>query len=437
MIISGWGNNPKIDADYLPVSSPAPRISAAQSGQSQIARGLGRSYGDSSLADLVWPMRRCDHLLEFDPEHGLLRCEAGVSLDEILQLIVPHGWFLPVTPGTKFVTLGGAIASDVHGKNHHIDGCFSDWVEQFSLLAGDNQVYACSKTNNTSLFLATCGGMGLTGIILQATIKLKKVESTAVNQTTYKANDLTHAFELFEQHTNAEYSVAWIDSASKGRKLGRSLIMTAEHHSKDSSTARQAHTEPALTMPCYAPNFLLNKYTVAAFNQLYYHRIRKPEQRGTLHYAPYFYPLDGINHWNRLYGKKGFMQYQFVIPDDNALNNMHKILGVIAESGKASFLSVLKKLGPANNNYLSFPLSGYTLALDFKFDRELPAFLQQLDHLVLDAGGRVYLTKDSCMNEQMFKSSYPNWEAFQEVRAQYQSLDAFSSLQSLRLGLNQ
>lgn len=436
MIISGWGNYPKIDTNEHSVSPPH----CEQQTSFQIARGLGRSYGDSSLADSVWPMRQCDHFITFDKAKGLLSCEAGVSLDEILQLTVPHGWFLPVTPGTKFVTLGGAIASDVHGKNHHIDGCFSQWIEQLTLLTGDGEIHTCSASENAPLFYATCGGMGLTGIILQATLKLKKIESSTINQTTYKAHNLTHAFELFEQNDNAEYSVAWIDSMSKGNKLGRSLIMTGEHQAESQSTQSsaplQTHSDSAFTMPCNAPGFLLNQYTVTAFNQLYYNRIRLSEKQDFLHYDPFFYPLDRIQNWNRLYGKKGFLQYQFVIPDDNALYNMRNILTVIAESGKASFLSVLKKFGKANKNYLSFPISGYTLALDFKYNNGLLAFLQHLDDLVLDAGGRVYLTKDARMTEQTFKNSYPQWETFQQVREQHKSIDCFSSLQSKRLGLN-
>ena len=372
-----------------------------------------------------------NHFVDFDEASGELRCDAGISLDDILQIFVPKGWFLHVTPGTKFVSIGGAIAADVHGKNHHFDGCFSEFVKSITLVINDQEI-VCDREQNADLFHATCGGMGLTGTIIEATIQLKPITSAYIDQKTLKAKNLATVLEMFEQYQDYTYSVAWIDCLSTGENLGRSLLMLGEHAKHGEL---KPHSNGKLTMPCNMPSFCLNQYSVQAFNALYYNRITKDEINDTVHYQPFFYPLDGINNWNRMYGKNGFTQYQFVIPKDAGLEGLTEILNTIAESKQGSFLSVLKVFGKGNNNLLSFPMEGYTLALDFKINKKLFALLNQLDQIVQRYNGRLYLVKDARMSEQMFKSGYPNWQQFQQIREKYGTLTQFSSLQSQRIGL--
>ncbi|HHT00626.1 MAG TPA: FAD-binding oxidoreductase, partial [Thiomicrospira sp.] len=314
----------------------------------KVARGLGRSYGDSSLAEHSINLSKLDHFISFNENTGDLTCSAGVSFAEILRVFVPKGWFLPVTPGTQFVTVGGAIASDVHGKNHHLDGAFSEHVSAIRLCLGNGEVIDCSATINQTLFLATCGGMGLTGVILQATFKLIPIESSYIDETTYKTANLEETLEKFEQHDASTYSVAWIDCLATGKDLGRSLLMIGEHSTPKEDTAENPlHIPPhsKLNMPLDLPSFTLNSVSVKAFNTLYYGKVRKLESQRNVHYAPFFYPLDSIQNWNRMYGKNGFVQYQFVIPKSAGMIGLTKILTEIVQSKRGSFLAVLKVFG--------------------------------------------------------------------------------------------
>jgi decaprenylphospho-beta-D-ribofuranose 2-oxidase len=432
--LSGWGRYPSVEARVIRPASIA-KVSGegdTYAPDGVVARGLGRSYGDSALADCVVDMTSLDYLLEFDEENGLLTCCAGVSLAEILRVFVPRGWFLPVTPGTKYVTVGGAIASDVHGKNHHIDGCFSAYIHSLKIATVSEGLLECSREQHTALFHATCGGMGLTGIIVSATLQLRPISSAYIQEVTLKTRNLEETFEQFEQHKGAHYSVAWIDCLSRGRALGRSLLMLGEHAKEGGCVPAKAS---GLNVPIDFPGFVLNPYSVRTFNTLYYHRVMRTRSERKVHYEPFFYPLDGIKNWNRMYGAKGFLQYQFVLPLEAGLAGMTEILQRIVAFRRGSFLSVLKVFGEENMNLLSFPMRGYTLALDFKFDTALPGFLNELDHMVTDFGGRIYLTKDARMSEATFKHSYPRWEEFVAVRERYAAHQRFHSLQSKRLGL--
>ena len=428
MEITSWGKYPHIDAE---IKFPQFISQIECSEMNTIPRGLGRSYGDSALSSHIVSCNKLDHFQKFDSESGLLICDAGVSLDAILQYVVPKGWFLSVTPGTKFVTVGGAIASDVHGKNHHAEGCFSDYVESFTLAIDEKRI-KCSREENSDLFYATCGGMGLTGIILEAAIKLKPIKSAYINQKIVKAKNLATTLSLFEEYESYTYSVAWIDCLSTGANFGRSLLMLGEHAEDGGLTS---HKDSKLSMPCNMPSFLLNKYSIQTFNSAYYNRILKEEVNNKVHYDPFFYPLDGINNWNRMYGKGGFTQYQFVIPKEAGLEGLSEILTAIAESKRGSFLAVLKMFGKGNQNLLSFPTEGYTLALDFKLTDQLFDFLNKLDAIVRKHNGRLYLSKDVRMSEEMFKESYPQWEEFQDLRKKYGADKLFNSLQSQRIGL--
>ena len=441
MQIYGWGRYPRLEATVALPQSEGAFMDYLQRTQSEtptahshslIARGLGRSYGDSSLASIVLETQYLNHFQSFDEATGLLRCEAGVSLAQILEVFVPRGWFLPVTPGTRFVTVGGAIASDVHGKNHHISGTFCEHVTQMEMILGNGEKISTSPTDHPELFHATCGGMGLTGIILSASIRLIPITSSEIIQTTLKAPNLAAVLEAFEDHRDATYSVAWIDCLATGRDLGRSLLMLGEH-AQEGPLLTQGNK--AIPIPMDMPAFLLNQTTISAFNALYYNKTLQAKSTRHIAYEPYFYPLDALANWNRLYGKSGFMQYQFVLPKAAGELGLRGILERIANSGKGSFLAILKVFGKANQNLLSFPIEGYTLALDFKVEPSLFDLLNELDHLVLKHGGRLYLTKDARMSEATFKSSYPRWSEFETIRKQFFAIGNFASHQSQRLGL--
>jgi len=432
-LISGWGRYPAVEAELItPARLEELSHSGLLAGSNNIARGMGRSYGDSALAGQIISTQQLDNLISFDVKRGELCCAGGTSLDEILKVFVPKGWFLSVTPGTKFVSVGGAIASDVHGKNHHKNGSFCDHILAFDLLLASGEVMNCSPTQNSDLFRATCGGMGLTGIIISATIKLIPIKSTLIKQQTLKAANLQEVFELFEANRNATYSVAWIDCLAGGNSLGRSLLYLGEH---ETSGKLEMLSSKAKSIPFDMPTTLLNRFTIQAFNTLYYNKVCDRMSQQQVHYEPFFYPLDSLHHWNRLYGRRGVLQYQFVIPKKAGLEGMTKILQKISASKKGSFLAVLKELGRQNSNLLSFPIDGYTLALDFKWEPDLLQLLDELDQIVLEYGGRIYLTKDACMSEATFKASYPRWEQFVQIRHKYGATEHFNSLQSKRLGI--
>lgn len=432
MEIHGWGRYPRVEAEIAYPHSPTQCSKEVGDAVSLIARGLGRSYGDSSLADQVLCTRYLDHFQAFDESTGLLTCSAGVSLNDILQVFVPRGWFLPVTPGTRHVTVGGAIASDVHGKNHHVDGSFGDHVASIELLLGNGERVQGSPANNPDLFHATCGGMGLTGIILSATLRLKPIRSSTIVETTIKAPNLDAVLVAFEENAATNYSVAWIDCLARGKNLGRSLLMLGEHTDEGPLTVQ---AKKPLEVPFDMPANLLNHATVKAFNTLQYWKTRQTRRTRRILFEPFFYPLDVVADWNRLYGTPGFIQYQFVLPKASGVAGLRKALELIAASGRGSFLAVLKAFGKGNQNLLSFPTEGYTLALDFKAEPAVFQLLDQLDKLVLDHGGRLYLAKDARMSEATFKAGYPRWQEFEKIRDRYHAIGKFASIQSRRLGL--
>jgi FAD/FMN-containing dehydrogenase len=428
--LSGWGNYPQKCTELSLLESRQPPFSLPDA--ACIARGSGRSYGDSALAKHTLSTQQLKHMIAFDETSGKLTAEAGVTLLDILSCFVPRGYFLGVVPGTQFVSLGGAIASDVHGKNHHIDGCFSEFVCEIELLTASGEIKYCSREQNSELFYFTCGGMGLTGIILSATIQLKKIQSSGIDQTTYRGHDLSHTLELFSQHMDATYSVAWLDCLAKPQALGRSLVMTGEHSQQPELVAGKLGR---LTVPCYSPAWLLNRYSIKAFNTLYYQRIRNDVQHSHCHYQPFFFPLDGITHWNRLYGKPGFVQYQFVVPLSEGKVALQRILKAIKDANTGSFLSVLKRFGSANQSPLSFPMEGLTLALDFKHTANNLKLLDYCDEIVCHHGGRLYLTKDARMSPTTLATGYSKLDQFKAWREKSTAIKTFNSYQSQRLGL--
>jgi len=432
MKLTGWGRFPKIQAQGRSFDCQEALGAYLKSGGDCIAHGMGRSYGDSALNEQVIFTRRFNKILSFDPQSGVVACESGASLAELIDAFLPRGWFPGVVPGTKFISVGGAIASDVHGKNHHKVGCFSEHVRALELMLPGGEVVRCSRRENAPLFQATCGGMGLTGVILRAELSLEPIQSSSIRETLMPARNLEEVFHLFEDHPAATYSVAWIDCLAKSEQQGRSILMLGEPAEAGPLTRPDSKT---WTVPVGLPGFCLNQYTVSLFNYFYY-RLKSNFVAGRLvPQEEFFFPLDKIAHWNKLYGRRGFTQYQLVLPQEASLAGLKLILARIAAAGLGSFLAVLKLFGPENANYLSFPLQGYTLALDFKIQNRLFPFLDELDRIVLDHGGRLYLTKDVRMSREVFQKSYPRWEQFAQIRAQYHLSGKFNSLQSKRLGV--
>jgi decaprenylphospho-beta-D-ribofuranose 2-oxidase len=432
MKLSGWGRYPVVDCRAQSFAGLAELRRCLADPGDLIVHAMGRSYGDSALQDRVLLSRRFNKILAFEPETGVVTCEAGVTLADLLEAFLPQGWLLPVIPGTKFISVGGAIASDVHGKNHHQVGCFSECLVAFDLLLPDGQVRRVSPTENRPLFLATCGGMGLTGIITTATLRLWQVKSAYIRETVRRCPNLQGVFEQIEAHPETSYSVAWIDCLSSGEHLGRSILMLGEHAE---SGPLQLPVPRPLTIPLELPAFVLNKHTVRLFNHLYYHSKPGLVVGRLTHLEDFFFPLDRIGHWNRMYGRQGFAQYQLVLPQEASLAGLTEILRRTAASGLGSFLGVLKLLGPANGNLLSFPRQGYTLALDFKIEKRLFPFLKELDRVVLDHDGRLYLAKDVRMSRETFRRGYPRWQEFAVLRESYGLQEKFNSQQSRRLGV--
>ena len=409
--VTNWGNFPVVEKEIKSEDTLQKIKDFVQNNNEIIARGNGRCYGDASLSEHIFSTKRLNKLISFDRLNGIIECESGVLLSEILEVIVQQGYFLYVTPGTKFISVGGAIASDVHGKNHHAEGCFSEYVISFSLLNENGEVLICSRTENTDKFWATIGGMGLTGIILSAKFKLKNIETAYIRQESIKAENLDEIFKLFDESEDWTYNVAWIDCLQKGKNIGRSILMRGEHAFKHQLPSKlqekplRLKKKLNLTVPFYFPNFVLNNLTVKIFNFLYFNKQTKKEVKNNVDYETFFYPLDIANDWNKIYGKGGFIQYQFVIPKEKGKEGMKEILETIAKSGNGSFLAVLKLFGKNNAEaYNSFPIEGYTLALDFKVNAKLKNLIKKLDEVVEAYGGRIYLTKDS-----MSKSSLTNY----------------------------
>ncbi|MEM6348969.1 MAG: FAD-binding oxidoreductase [Bacteroidota bacterium] len=434
MKISNWGNYPIVDAE---VQSTFRLNNGCLQG---IPRGMGRCYGDAALSPKILSTPKANRLLNFDAATGILTAEAGLSIAELLPIIIPQGWFLPVTPGTKFVSLGGAVAADVHGKNHHSEGSIAAYLLGLTLLLPSGERLVCSSSDNREIFHATIGGMGLTGLILDVSLQLKAIETSAITQDSYKARNLTELLELLDRYEPSTYNVAWIDCITKGKSEGRSLLMVGEHATKTqieqhkwAKDLLQVPKKARISVPFPLPGFTLNKFTIGAFNTLYYHKQRRSHVASITDYDTFFYPLDFIHHWNRIYGKRGFTQYQLVIPREAGKEGLLKVLHKARAAGFGSFLAVLKLLGPSSDGILSFPMEGYTLTLDFPITKRLFPLLNELDAIVVDHGGRVYLAKDVRLGAETFRKMYPRWEEFVKIRQKLDPQGLMHSLQSQRL----
>jgi decaprenylphospho-beta-D-ribofuranose 2-oxidase len=430
-LLSGWGRTAATAAQVAgleALGSPGPR--------GAIARGLGRAYGDAAqnAGGTVIDMTAHDGLLAF--ESGTVTVEAGMSLGRLISLVLPRGWFVPVTPGTQHVTVGGAIASDVHGKNHHRDGSLSRWVEAIEL---ETPAGRRTLTAGDDGFAATAGGMGLTGVIVEATLRLVRVESAHVLEDIERCEDLDDCMaRMSDRDDEYRYSVAWIDCLARGARLGRSVLMRGDHAPADALPAELAPLERRgglrLPAPPWAPNGLLRRETIAAFNELYFRRAPRAERGRLVGLDPFFYPLDAVAGWNRMYGSRGFLQYQFAVPF-GAEDALRAALERLSGARVASFLAVLKRFGPGSG-MISFPMPGWTLALDIPAgDPDLAPLLDGLDALVAEAGGRVYLSKDSRLRPELLGAMYPELARWREAVRALDPDGVMQSDLSRRLGL--
>lgn len=417
--IESWGRYPKATPARVTRltnrTAPLP-----DSDLPMLVYGNGRSYGDVCLNDggHILLGRGLDRFIAFDPETGVLRAEAGVLLSEILDLVVPRGWFLAVTPGTCLITLGGAIANDVHGKNHHRAGTFGHHVRAFELLRSDGSRRVCTPTQNADWFAATLGGLGLTGLITWVEIQLRAIEGPWIQAESRRFANLGEFFARSEEADRThEFTVAWVDCAARGANLGRGILLSGNFAPASAGPGTTPKAHGLLNVPLTPPFSLINRLSLNAFNALYY---RKPEGAFLTHYAPFFYPLDSIGHWNRIYGPKGFLQYQCVLPPETAEPATRELLARIAKSGQGSFLAVMKRFGDRPSlGMLSFPRPGVTIALDFPMlGTKTLRLMDELDGVVAEAGGALYPAKDGRMGYTMFTLSLPAQKDFLRFRDQ-------------------
>jgi decaprenylphospho-beta-D-ribofuranose 2-oxidase len=444
--LTGWGHTAPSVAQVTEPADPAglPGLLRAATQRGVIARGLGRSYNNAAQngGGLVIRTTRMNRILDIDADRGLVTCEAGVSLEQLMTTMLPLGWFVPVSPGTRQVTVGGAIAADVHGKNHHVAGSFAVHVPAFDLLTADGQVRRVTPGSDPDLFWATAGGMGLTGIILRATVAMKQVPTSRVRVDTVRTADIDETMAYLSETDSAyDYTVAWSDCLARGASLGRSVITSGSFAALDDLPAkarrdRYAFRPGALAgAPPVFPTGLVNRHTVALLNEAWYRKAPKRRIGELQTIGAFFHPLDGIRNWNRVYGPAGFLQYQYVVPfgqEDAVRRSFERI----SQAAAPSFVTVLKRFGQADPGLLSFPMPGWTLALDFPARTPgLARLLDGLDTLVLDAGGRVYLAKDSRVPAGVLARMYPRLEEFRKVCAQIDPGAMFISDLARRLAL--
>ncbi|WP_318214134.1 FAD-binding oxidoreductase [Streptomyces sp. SCL15-6] len=442
--VTGWGRTAPTAARLIrprtyEEAAAAVRDCGARGG---IPRGLGRAYGDAAqnAGGAVLDMTGLDRIHAIDVDGGTVLCDAGVSLHRLMEVLLPLGWFVPVTPGTRYVTVGGAIGADIHGKNHHVSGSFARHVLSLELLTADGGVRTVDR--GTPLFDATAGGMGLTGVILTATVRLQPVETALMSVDTERAADLDDLMaRLTATDHRYRYSVAWIDLLARGAATGRAVLTRGDHAPLDALPAR-ARREPLVfrtsrlpAAPGFLPEGLLSRASVGLFNELWYRKAPRVRRGQLQRISTFFHPLDGVPHWNRIYGRGGFVQYQFVVGHGRE-ETLRRIVRRISARRCPSFLAVLKRFGEADPGWLSFPVPGWTLALDVPAGLPgLGAFLDELDEEVAAAGGRVYLAKDSRLRPELLAAMYPRLDDFRALRAELDPRGVFMSDLSRRLAL--
>lgn len=439
-VLAGWGRYPSVDSQAA--VRPEKFRDLTPVGDKTLARGKGRSYGDAALltGGTLVLTEKVNRILAFDQDTGLVRAEAGVTIKDLLDALVPRGWFVPVTPGTKHCTLGGCIAADVHGKNHHRDGTISAHIRELSMVLANGEEK--TVTPDDPLFWATVGGMGLTGIIREVSLQMIPVETAYMKVRHIRTKNLDQTVGYFlDQSYDAKYSVAWIDCLARGSSLGKGVLMLGEHARKPDLSLRiddplKVKPKRPKPFPIELPNWALNPVTIKLFNSVY-SAFQGGRGEFVSSYDAFFYPLDGIDGWSKMYGKRGFLQYQYVMPMETALQGTREVLEQLSGQRKASFLAVLKKFGAQGPGMLSFPIEGLTLALDIPMSEGLLPFLDQLDKVVLKHGGRIYLAKDSRMDAAVFKAGYPRLGEFCAIRNEVDPDHRFNSDLARRLSLCQ
>lgn len=444
--LAGWGRTPSTVAEVRTPTAVADIVGAVADPPRRgvIARGLGRSYGDPAMnaGGAVIDCTRLVGILAADLDAGVVTVAGGTSLDHLMRVLVPMGWFVPVTPGTRFATVGGVIASDIHGKNHHAVGSFGNFVESMTLAVPGGSQRVVSSSTDPELFWATVGGMGLTGVILDATFRLAPIATSRLVVDTERTTDLDDCLaRMTDSDDRYRYSAAWIDCLAQGGNLGRSVLYRGDFASVDQLTPRHRadplrfRPHELIGTPNHLPSGILNRFTVAAFNEAWYRKSPR-ERRGQIQdITTFFHPLDAVANWNRLYGSNGVIQHQFVVPF-GAEETLRHIIERLSGAHLASFLAVLKRFGPGNRGMLSFPMPGWSLALDIPGgDHGLSDALDDVDQLVLEAGGRLYLAKDSRMRPELLEAMYPRLGDFRAVRKTVDPDHTLQSDQSRRLGL--
>lgn len=430
--LEGWGRVPMPGREVL--SENLERVTEG----AVLSRGLGRSYGDSSLpalaSDKVVGTRLANRILSFDDATGVMRVEAGVCLADLNRIYLPRGWFTPVTPGTKFVTVGGMVSSDVHGKNHHVDGCFGAHVRALRMRLADDSIVECTPTDYADLFFATIGGMGLLGHILEVEFSMVPVSSSWIAMETERVPDLASFLDaLARSATRWPMTVGWIDCLSQGSSMGRGLMMAGRWATPEEAGDELPRDKPQIKMPIDLPNWAINDFTVSVFNSLYYWKQIAQRSEAIVGPEPFFYPLDAITEWNRVYGSRGFTQYQCVIPRAAGAPAVLEFMQLLTRLGGASPLSVIKDCGPESHATLSFPLEGTSIAIDMAVSPDIQHIVDELNTFVIATGGRIYLSKDQFTRPEHFRAMEPRLDRFMAVREKYDPKRRLRSAQSVRL----
>ena len=433
MIIAGWGNNNIIRSDFFYPKNEQEIIEILKklNNEGIITRGLGRSYGDMSLNKNILSLERYKKIFELDEKTGVLRCSSNLSIVEILEKIVNKGWFLNVTPGSKYVTIGGAIANDVHGKNHHKDGSFSEYVDEIKIITPDGKINICSNKSEYDLFKATCGGAGLTGVIVSAKLKLLKIKSKNLNVTIFKTKSIDETLKKFREFNENKYLVAWLDTINK-KNFGKAVIFSGDHSEDNDLNLK---LKKGFNLPSFMGSLFMNNFFVSIFNKFYFLK-HKNNFKVKQDIDTFFYPLDRVLNWNKFYGKKGFTQIQILIKDEDKYKEiLIKILDFFIKKNIYSYLTTLKEYGQGNNNYLSFAEKGLSVTLDIPLKNGFLIIYEEFENILLNQNVKIYLAKDSFMSKDFFYKSYDKINEFINFKKKIDPSSKFKSIQSQRLGL--